>query len=82
MAEDEPACDKLRTENEQITAYLMSGKEKQLDLLANIKALKEEKNNAAMKLFNSLSKAFNKANFQVGVASYASTRCVDEFYQI
>lgn len=44
MAEDEPACEKLRTENEQITAYLMSCKEKQLDLLANIKALKEEKN--------------------------------------
>ncbi|KAK7689176.1 hypothetical protein QCA50_007867 [Cerrena zonata] len=44
MAEDEPACEKYRIENEQITAYLMSCKEKQLDLLATIKALKEEKN--------------------------------------
>ena len=56
MAEDEPACDKLRTENEQITAYLMSCKEKQLDLLANIKALKEEKNkHIQRKVRNSLS---------------------------
>lgn len=34
-----------------------------------IDGLKQGKNNAATKLFDSSSKSFNKANFQVGIAS-------------
>ena len=47
-----------------------------------VDSLNNARNEAAESLFSSSSVSFNKANFQVGVASYASTRCVDEFYQI
>ncbi|KAI0706866.1 hypothetical protein C8T65DRAFT_220048 [Cerioporus squamosus] len=50
-------------------AYLTGG---ELELFTTmIQSLKDAKNEAATKLFDSSSKAFNKANFQVGVASNA-----------
>ncbi len=49
-------------------AYLSGG---ELDLFKSmLDSLKDAKNEAATKLFDSSAKAFNKANFQLGVASY------------
>ncbi|TCD67660.1 kinetochore-associated Ndc80 complex subunit nuf2 [Steccherinum ochraceum] len=45
LAQDEPKCAVLRTENEEITAYLISCKEKQIAILEAIKNLKQEKAN-------------------------------------
>ncbi|RDX51547.1 hypothetical protein OH76DRAFT_301409 [Lentinus brumalis] len=50
-------------------AYLSGG---ELDLFKSmLDSLKDAKNEAATKLFDSSAKAFNKANFQLGVASNA-----------
>lgn len=43
LAQDEPKCAVLRTENEEITAYLISCKERQMAMLEVIKSLKQEK---------------------------------------
>ncbi|THH26364.1 hypothetical protein EUX98_g7826 [Antrodiella citrinella] len=43
LAQDEPKCEILRSENEEITAYLLSCKERQMAMLEIIKTLKQEK---------------------------------------
>ena len=43
LSQDEPRCAVLRTENEEITAYLISCKERQMAMLEVIKSLKQEK---------------------------------------
>ncbi|PSS30908.1 hypothetical protein PHLCEN_2v2533 [Hermanssonia centrifuga] len=43
LAEDEPRCDELRKENDQLTEYLMNCRERQMGLLETVKSLKQER---------------------------------------
>ncbi len=45
-----------------------------------VESLEQARNESALTLFDSYSKSSNKANFQLGVASYVSMLCTQSVY--
>ena len=43
LAEDEPRCEELRKENEELTQALIKCRDKQMALLETVKGLKQER---------------------------------------